>query len=99
MVGKLVTTKMKYHKRIRTKVNYRNIAEIYYGISAKGMHVHHKDVDCHNNDPKNLVICTVIEHAEYHRKLGQNTIADMLLGIKTGNYTLSDKALKQRADA
>ena len=74
---------MKYK---RTTVNYRKIAEEYYGMPDDGMHVHHKDGNCHNNHPENLVICTADEHAEYHKNLGHNSIAEMLLGQGTGNW-------------
>lgn len=74
---------MKYK---RTTVNYRKIAEEYYGVSVEGMHVHHKDGNCHNNNPENLVICTAEEHAEYHKNLGQTSISEMLLGQGTGNW-------------
>lgn len=64
----------------RTKINYRKIAEEHYGVSVSGMHVHHKDGNCHNNSPENLVICTPQEHADYHRELGQETIALLIEG-------------------
>jgi hypothetical protein len=69
--------------QFRTKVNYRDIAEKHYGISVKGKHVHHKDGNCHNNDPDNLIICTAEERAEYHRKMGQESIASLLEGQLT----------------
>lgn len=64
----------------RTKVNYRRIAEEYYGIPVKGMHVHHIDGNCHNNSPENLLICTKEEHARLHLEMGQPSIAALLLG-------------------
>lgn len=71
----------------RTKVDYRSIAEKYYGISAEGKHVHHIDGDCHNNNPENLVICTAEEHAEFHKEMGHDVIASLLNGqLKDKNW-------------
>ena len=73
-------------KHNRTKTNYRKIAEDYYGISVKGMHVHHIDGDCHNNNPENLVICTAKQHADFHREMGQEHIALLLEGQNEDNW-------------
>jgi hypothetical protein len=70
----------------RTKVNYRKIAEDYYGISVKGMHVHHIDGNCNNNSPDNLLICTKEEHAQHHFDMGQPEIASLLLGQTLDNW-------------
>lgn len=47
--------------------NYRKIYEQYYGIKIpKGYHIHHKDMNHHNDDPLNLEMLTAGNHAQKH---------------------------------
>lgn len=70
----------------RTRVNYKKIYEDYYGTKVpKGMHVHHKDGNSHNNDPHNLVVVTPEEHVKLHELLGHKIIGSF---IKKANNQL-----------
>lgn len=55
----------------RTKVNYRKIWEDHNkACILPGMHIHHIDGNCHNNEHNNLLLCTPQEHWDIHASQG-----------------------------
>jgi len=51
---------------------YRKIYESFYGPVPEGYHIHHKDFDPNNNDPKNLIAVSPQEHAKIHLNAGHS---------------------------
>ena len=50
------------------KALHRLIYEENFGDIPKGFHIHHKDHNCFNNNPDNLVCIQGREHQSYHMK-------------------------------
>lgn len=54
-------------KRKKRSKKYRKIWEDYHrACILPGMHIHHIDGNCENDDPENLLICTPEEHWQIH---------------------------------
>tara|TARA_R110000803_G_scaffold91785_1_gene159302 strand:+ start:482 stop:1018 length:537 start_codon:yes stop_codon:yes gene_type:complete len=41
---------------------------------GQGLHVHHRDCDVKNNDPKNLVVLLISDHKWIHKQFGSATL-------------------------
>lgn len=50
------------------KETYKRIAEYEFGNIEKGMHIHHRDFNKHNNEPTNLITLTKDAHLQLHRE-------------------------------
>ena len=60
----------------------RKIYELFYDTKIeRGLHLHHIDGDCFNNDIENLIVCTPTRHWELHIELGDK--------FTNGNFILT----------